>query len=145
MLGFEEVKGKIGDILEAKDFIEFALIFGSFAKGRETPLSDVDVGVYLSRPVDLLTLGQLATELEKITGRTVDLLILNDLPLKGPAMAYQIVSSGEIVACKDPSAYVRFKTETILRYLDTIYLRKTVNRAFLERLKSDKFGEMSHA
>lgn len=26
--------------------IEFALLFGSFAKGRITPMSDIDVGIY---------------------------------------------------------------------------------------------------
>ncbi|MCD6506619.1 nucleotidyltransferase domain-containing protein [Candidatus Poribacteria bacterium] len=137
----EEIK----DVLEAQDFVEFALLFGSFARGRQTPLSDVDIGIYLSRPVDLLTLGRLIAELERITGRSVDALVLNDLPARNPDIAYQAISSGEIITCKDPSAYVSFKTRAILRYLDTAYLRDMVSRAFMERLRNNRFGERSHA
>ena len=139
------ISEEIKDILEAQDSVEFALLFGSFAEGRQTPLSDVDVGVYLSRSVDLLTLGRLTAELERVTGRNVDILVLNELPDRNPNIAYQAISSGKIITCKNPSAYVSFKTRAILRYLDTAYLRDMVNRAFMERLRNNRFGERNHA
>ena len=121
--------------METRDFIEFALLFGSFARGRETPLSDVDIGIYLSRSIDLLVLGRLIAELEQIIGRNVDVLVLNDLLTRNPDLAYQVISSGEIIMCRNPSVYAGFKTRVILSYLDTTYLRDMVSRAFMERLK----------
>ncbi|MCS7291128.1 MAG: nucleotidyltransferase domain-containing protein [Roseiflexus sp.] len=45
-------------LLSAQEFIEFAILFGSIASGGAGPLSDVDIGIYVSRPLDLLEIGQ---------------------------------------------------------------------------------------
>ncbi len=136
---------EIENFLASQDFIDFALLFGSFARGRETPLSDIDLGIHLSRPIDLLTLGRLTAELESITGRRVDVLVLSDVLPRNPNVAYQVVASGKLIACKDRSAYVDFKTRTILMYLDTAYLREMVEKMFLERVKTNTLGERGHA
>jgi len=136
---------RIENLLASQDFLDFALLFGSFARGKETPLSDIDLGIHLSRPIDLLTLGRLAAELERITGRRVDVLVLNDALQRNANMAYQVAASGKLIACKDRSAYVNFKAQAILRYLDTAYLRETVERAFLERARNNRLGERGYA
>ena len=60
----------------AKTAIEKAWIFGSFARGEETPQSDLDLLVNLDEQakVSLLTLIRYRLDLEKIVGREVDLL-----------------------------------------------------------------------
>ena len=123
----EEMKS----LLTSQDFITFALLFGSFAEGKDTPLSDIDLGIHLSRPIDLLTLGRLTVELGRVTQRRVEVLVLNDISVSNPRLAYQIVVSGKLLVCKNRSAYVDFKTQAILRYLDTSYLRGIVDKAFL--------------
>ena len=52
-----------------------AWLFGSFARGEETPLSDVDILVVLdrSKPVVLKFFG-MWNDLEKLLGRDVDLV-----------------------------------------------------------------------
>ena len=52
-----------------------AWLFGSFARGEETPLSDVDILVVLdrSKPVGLKFFG-MWNDLEKLLGRDVDLV-----------------------------------------------------------------------
>ena len=75
----------------------------------------------------------------------MDILILNDLPTKDPAMAFEVVSRGRVLVCKNLTEYVNFKTAAILRYLDTAYLREMVNKAFMRRLEEGKIGERSHA
>ena len=131
-------------LLTSQDFITFALLFGSFAEGKATPLSDIDLGIHLSRPIDLLTQGRLTAELEQVTQRRVEVLVLNDILVSNPRLAYQIVASGELVVCKDRPAYVDFKTQVILRYLDTAYLRGIVDKAFVERLRTGRFGKRGH-
>lgn len=52
-----------------------AWLFGSFARGEETPLSDVDIIVLLDRsePVGLKFFG-MWSDLEKLLNRSVDLV-----------------------------------------------------------------------
>ena len=60
----------------AKTAIDKAWIFGSFARGEETPKSDLDLLVNLDSKdkVSLLTLIRYQLDLEKIIGRDVDLI-----------------------------------------------------------------------
>ena len=53
-----------------------AWLFGSFARGEETPESDVDILVEYDKNarVSLLTISHMMGELEKSTGRRVDLI-----------------------------------------------------------------------
>ena len=53
-----------------------AWLFGSFARGEETPDSDVDILVEYDKNarISLLTISHMMGELEKSTGRRVDLI-----------------------------------------------------------------------
>ena len=53
-----------------------AWLFGSFARGEETPESDVDILVEYDKnaKISLLTISHMMGELEKSTGRRVDLI-----------------------------------------------------------------------
>ena len=53
-----------------------AWLFGSFARGEETPESDVDILVEYDKNarVSLLTISRMMGELEKSIGRRVDLI-----------------------------------------------------------------------
>ncbi|MBO4464347.1 MAG: nucleotidyltransferase family protein [Prevotella sp.] len=55
--------------------IQRAWIFGSFARGEETPLSDVDLLVqYEEDGISLLKHAAMICELEKLLGRPVDIV-----------------------------------------------------------------------
>ena len=53
-----------------------AWLFGSFARGEETPDSDIDILVEYAPDarISLLTISHMMGELEKSTGRRVDLV-----------------------------------------------------------------------
>lgn len=60
--------------------IEKAWIFGSFARGEETPLSDVDLLVQLDySKLDGFGFFGMWGDLERLLGRTVDLVTVNSL------------------------------------------------------------------
>lgn len=48
-------------------------VFGSVARGEDTPESDIDLLVELKRPVGLIKLIQLEDRFVKVLGRRVDL------------------------------------------------------------------------
>jgi uncharacterized protein len=56
--------------------IKTMALFGSYSRGEETPESDVDVMVELSRP-DARAFINLSYELEKIVHRKIDLVSKN--------------------------------------------------------------------
>lgn len=131
---------KARDLLAAHDFIEFALLFGSFARGKPKPWSDVDIAIFVARPLDLLEIGQLTAALECSLGRAVDVLVLNTALEHHPALAYNVVAEGSLLFCRRRETFVNCKTQIILRYLDTAFLRSMVARAFEARLNAGRFG-----
>ncbi|GAB4559032.1 MAG: nucleotidyltransferase domain-containing protein [Anaerolineae bacterium] len=129
-----------GSLLGEYDFVEFAVLFGSFARHAQQPWSDLDIGIYVSRSLSLWEQGQLTAAVERHVGREVDLVILNTALDRNPALAYRAVSEGTLLFCRDHEAFVTFKTRAMLRYLDTAYLRATTTRAFQRRIETGKFG-----
>lgn len=69
----EELKEKIIPILRANDVVRSS-VFGSFARGEDTPESDIDLLVELKEAKGLLFLAGLRFELEDRLNRKVDLL-----------------------------------------------------------------------
>lgn len=70
----QELIQKIKPILERHQ-IRKAYIFGSFARGEQTPESDVDIIVELGyRPMGLFAFTGMSLELEHVLGRDVDLV-----------------------------------------------------------------------
>ena len=68
-----EIQKLILPILK-KNGVNKASIFGSFARGEDTPESDVDILIELVQPKGLLFLAGLKFEIEEVLGRKVDLL-----------------------------------------------------------------------
>ena len=60
-------------------------------------------------------LGDLISMLEHASGRTVDLVVLDEAP---PAVAYRVFRDGSALVVKDRAALVARKTRAILEYLD---------------------------
>ena len=59
----------------AKEYpIKSILLFGSYARGNNTPESDVDLLVEFTRPITLLTLSSLKIRLEELLNNPVDVL-----------------------------------------------------------------------
>jgi predicted nucleotidyltransferase len=71
----ELMKQTIADYFKTQPVLK-AWLFGSFARGEETPESDVDILVEYDKDarISLLTISHMMGELEKSTGRKVDLI-----------------------------------------------------------------------
>ena len=65
----------IADYFKTQPVVK-AWIFGSFARGEETPESDIDILVQYDSTarISLLTISHMMGELERSTGRRVDLI-----------------------------------------------------------------------
>jgi predicted nucleotidyltransferase len=97
--------------------IEYALVFGSSARGTAHAGSDLDVAVGLksSTRFGALELGALVSQLENAAGRSVDLVVLDEAP---PGLAYRIFRDGRVIVEKNHRLLIERKTRAILEYLD---------------------------
>jgi uncharacterized protein len=129
------------DFLEKKTIIRFAYLFGSCATGKQGPLSDLDIAVFLDDKMDffscrLILMEELSCELHG--ERSIDLVVLNEA---STVLRYEIIRDG-IVLKEGKERRVEFETHVLREYLDTEPLR-AVHRAALKRSfrKEHHFGE----
>lgn len=71
-----DIEKKITPVLREYG-VQYAGIFGSFARGEDTPESDVDLLVSMGRRVGVYTFMELQHKLAQALGRDVDLVSKN--------------------------------------------------------------------
>lgn len=138
----EREREALADRFGAEEDVVAAYLFGSQARGQAGPLSDVDLAVWLDpaldrdrrwkRQLDLIGLGT-----STLRTNEVQVIVLNDAP---PLLAHRVLRDGIVLADSDPAQRVRFETEAIIRYLDTIPLREEMSRGLRRRLAQGTFG-----
>ncbi|MBN2823967.1 MAG: nucleotidyltransferase domain-containing protein [Campylobacterales bacterium] len=138
-------KLKIANILKPYPDIEFALLFGSYASGREHQLSDVDIALYLSEEMDIFTQGRLIVDLEIALEKKVDLVILNGLHLSSSKLAYNIYLHHQIILNRNPQSYEEFKFNALKYYMDLQHLYKMSDDALKERISNGTLAQTQTA
>lgn len=138
----KNIQRKIADFFAPKEEVLFVYLFGSIISKKN--FRDIDIAIYMDSMPDLISQGKLQSALDHIFERKVDLIILNELPSKNPAFAYEIVTKGELLLSKDISTHVNYKSNVYQYYFDTAYLRNQFEGAFRKRMTSDKFGERNY-
>lgn len=113
--------------------VSLLYLFGSYAEGVATPLSDVDLGVaFVGRPPERSAtyqpLYELATEL--FPGRTVDLAFLQQAPLE---LRGDVVRHGVVLYERAPGDRVAFEERTLLACADFAPTQRDMDRAILAR------------
>ncbi|WP_456433325.1 type VII toxin-antitoxin system MntA family adenylyltransferase antitoxin [Nitratifractor sp.] len=121
-------------LLQRENRIQFALLFGSFADDSAHGMSDIDIAVSLRSPMELLEMGALIAQLESLTRRRVDLLVVNDLPEERPKLAFSIVQSHRILLIRDEEAYIDFKERTYRNYFDQEAMFRQFDESFVRKV-----------
>ena len=85
--------------LRTEHNVHFALLFGSAARGTDTPASDVDVLVGLRDP-SLDRVVELAAKLTAIAGRRVDVVRLEDARDE-PSLLADVVADGRVLVDRE--------------------------------------------
>jgi predicted nucleotidyltransferase len=71
-MNIADIQQKIAPILRQYG-VRRAMVFGSVARGENTPQSDIDLLVELGEPLGLIRYSRLARELEELLGASVDM------------------------------------------------------------------------
>jgi len=133
---------EITNILKNNNKIEFALLFGSFASNTSNNLSDIDIAIYLNSELKLLEFGMIVSDLEQVTNKKIDLIVLNDLYKKNAKLAFNILQSHKILFCNDKDRYIDFKSNTMQYYFDIQPMYEMFDKQLLKRLDNGTYGQI---
>ncbi len=109
----EEIFSKIKKFLEKDENIIFALIFGSAALGKIRKDSDIDVAIYLKKPISGYEQLSLMQKLGELVGRDVDVVVLNNAP---PLLKHQVLLNKKKLFVRDFSIYSNFREKVMDEY-----------------------------
>jgi predicted nucleotidyltransferase len=115
-------KEEVAPLFRAYPFVVAAYQFGSTVRGKESPLSDLDIAILVDdkrtpSALDLLRIElMLAYELQKhLRVSEIDLITLNSQRL---LLQYGILRTGRLIYEADQKYRVRFTQRVIQAYLD---------------------------
>jgi len=118
------MKNKIENILSVQENIEFAYLFGSYARGDFRDASDIDIAVYLN-DTSLDSRLEIQHTLEVALKKRVDLVLLNDV--KNVYLLESILKEGIVI--KDAQERPLFEVETNLAIIDFKNFKKYIDAA----------------
>ena len=127
----ERLAERLEDLRAAAPSVELVVLFGSVARGRPRPDSDLDVAVRCDGPADLDALYLLLAP--RLASSLLDLV---DLRRAGSLLAFQVARHGRLLYERDPGAFRILQSLASRRYCDTHKLRRAQRRsihASLER------------
>jgi len=111
-------------LLQADTNVQFAYLFGSYAKEKAQEESDVDIAVYLSDTTLDKQLDLIHT-LQKAVEKKIDLVVLNDV--KNLYLLESILKEGMLL--KDSPDRPMFEVESNLAILDFKAFRRYIDAA----------------
>ena len=113
----EELKNQIRITLSQRESIVFAYLFGSIITEFITPMSDIDIAVYLNTNVNISEerLGLIGDLMTTLKTDDIDLVILNFAPL---TLKARIILYKEMLIDKSPFLRHSFESLVMRQYYD---------------------------
>lgn len=109
----QELIKKLGDYFQNCKNVSFAYLFGSLVSGNTHSESDIDIGIYFipktneleyESKVEYENEDSIWLDLEKITGKKTDMVVLNRAP---STLVYSILQNGQKIFSRDENLLSR--------------------------------------
>lgn len=112
-----EILPKANYFLENYQKVIFAYLFGSLARDKALPLSDIDIAIYLKEGADFSQekMTILRNLMDILGTEEIDLVLLNIAPL---TLKARIVGNKKILVDKDPFLRHSFESLVLREYFD---------------------------
>lgn len=122
--------------LESQKNVLLAYLFGSFTKGEEGKLSDIDIAVLFDKSLNKKERFRLQLELitkinQILQTNKLDLIIINDSPL---SLKYEIIKANCPIYIRDEMEKINLEQYVLSRYLDRRYYEKRAAEEFLNQV-----------
>lgn len=145
---------QVRSCLASQGDVAFGYLFGSRAKGRERPKSDVDVAIHFGkdRRAPHVPRGQTVSDarlrrarralevegdLERSVGRSTQVVALEDAPL---GLVQNVLATGHLVFCADHRARRAHYVDHARRYFDLEPARRIFDRYRSRRIEEGTYG-----
>lgn len=105
--------------------VVFGYLFGSLAKGKPTPLSDVDIAIFLADGINFaeVKLEMLGRLLDIFQSDEIDLVVLNNANLP---LINNILKNHKLIVDKKPFDRHRFESLAMRKYFDFSIKESTI-------------------
>lgn len=129
---------KLIDIFKEYPYIASAYLFGSAAKGKAGPMSDVDIALLYKENAPegrelIHAEDYLSYRIAKTLGvKEVDLVNLRE---QGLVFQHNVIRSGKLIYDADPSFRIRFLTRLISNFCDFEPTLRFMNNYYFEGYK----------
>jgi len=131
------------DVIFKENNVVLAYLFGSAAKDKMGPLSDIDIAVLFSKKVrkdnyfDLRI--KIAGEIDRLlkTDKT-EVVCLNNTP---PILRYEAIYKGTNIYCSDIDNRRSFEFRVLQDYEDFKYYLDTASNIMKKQIKNNTFGK----
>lgn len=124
----DEIKNILNKYFQKHTEVEVAYIFGSFARGKINPLSDIDIAIIIDREQINekayrygYKAGILADLIKLLKKNDIDLVILNEA---NALLKHRVLYFGKLIFVKNEKKRIAFQTDTIDKYNDFKQLMK---------------------
>ncbi len=134
MMHINEIKS----FISKQKYIQLCYLFGSSAKGKEGPLSDIDIAFYINPNLNKKELFKkellLRAKLNNIlkTNKIIDVVIMNEAPT---TLNFEIIKHGKIVFERNKDVRIDVETRIMSKYMDRRYYDKRHLSSFFKRIK----------
>ena len=125
------IKKTLNDYFKDRDEIIFAYIFGSTVTETSNKLSDIDIAIFINekkineKDYRYGYQAEILTDLMKeLKTDKVDLVILN---YATTLLKHRVIYFGELIYSIDEKERVKFKVNTINKYMDYKMLKKKIS------------------
>ncbi len=118
MLTREEIQ-KIHDFCATQDQVAAVYVFGSRARDKERPQSDMDLALITKHGIQPMQRVNLETEFSNLLHRDVDVVIFH---LASALLQHQILKYGQLLYEADPGERIRQEVFARKEYLDSAFL-----------------------
>ncbi|HEV2851169.1 MAG TPA: nucleotidyltransferase domain-containing protein [Thermoanaerobaculia bacterium] len=112
--------------------VRLAVLFGSTARGKAGPKSDVDIGVLLE-PDTPESRSRVEVDLGRaVSGRDVDVIFVKDAP---PLLRFEIARDGVVLRQDEDGLWTGFKAQAMIDWWDWEPIASRIEAALIERLR----------
>ena len=119
------------EALAAIPAVQLAVLFGSRARGRGGPRSDVDLGLILN-PDSRAERRRVEVAAGRAARREVDVVYLEEAP---PLLRFQIARDGAMLVARDARLWPRFKARAMVDWWDWAPAARKIHAARIRRLR----------
>jgi predicted nucleotidyltransferase len=114
LVTLEELETILRRALGSRD-LKFVLLFGSAVTAGPDAARDVDLAIAARSPLSLMARGALATDLEKLLGKPVDIVEVNEA---STLFRWEVVRQSRVLVVTDERALAEFRALVPIEYAE---------------------------